>query len=76
MSLVGSTSNIFHTKATVCINLLAPYYYRDGCPKGEMYIMDLQGFEAVKDIGYLIAERISYDNLSSRFVLVYFEDGL
>lgn len=52
-------------------DILAPYHYLDGVPSGELKLRDKLADKAYMDGYDFSPERVTYDDLGGRFLLLY-----
>lgn len=52
-------------------DILGPYKYREGCPQGSMVLRDTAADANLVDGKLYAPERVSYDGIGTRFLLLY-----
>ena len=65
---------IFKTAMKTNRDLLSIYKYREGCPQGTLILRDISA-DGNKVLGeYYAPERLSYEGIGTRFLLLYSDD--
>ncbi|MCG3741993.1 hypothetical protein EXA18_00655 [Vibrio cincinnatiensis] len=52
-------------------DVLRPFKYKPECPKGILVLQDLTAVKSLITGGLYMPERVSYDTIGTRFVLIY-----
>jgi hypothetical protein len=71
IGLSGEEGYPIRTSLKVNRDILAPYHHRESCPSGILMLRDLLADNTYLTGGLYIPERVTYEDLGVRYVLVY-----
>lgn len=69
---IAGEPEIIRTPMKTNRDLLLPYKSRTGCPQGKLILRDMAADINKSQGKYYAPERVSYEELGSRFVLIYY----
>lgn len=74
IGLTGRTPNI-QTPLKTNRNILRPHRYKEDCPEGVLVLRDISADTSKAEGGLYDPDRVGYDTLGTRYLLIYIEAG-
>ena len=75
IGLSGEDGYPIMTSLKVNRDVLAPYHHRESCPSGTLMLRDLIADNTYLTGGSYIPDRVTYDDLGTRYILTYMPSG-